>query len=310
MSLPVAPAGTPVVSVVIVNFNSGDWLSRCVESVLASTLAVEVLVSDNGSRDRSMAEMERRFGCDPRVKALYNGANLGFARGANRALARTSGPFVLLLNPDCIIRPDTLERMVAAMQASPQAGMAGCLIRNEDGTEQRGCRRRIPTPWSSLARGLGSNAAGGGRGFDLAGSPLPGAPVPVEAISGAFMLARREAIDKVGLLDEGFFLHCEDLDWCLRFTRAGYPVLFVPGVEIVHEQGVCSDATPIRVEWFKHRGMARFYRKHQRGTLPRLLFLPVHAAIFLRFAIKAVVLALGRAGRQAPNPPQSPPSHG
>lgn len=310
MSLPVAPAGTPVVSVVIVNFNSGDWLSRCVESVLASTLAVEVLISDNGSRDRSMAEMERRFGRDPHLKALYNGANLGFARGANRALARTSGPFVLLLNPDCIIRPDTLERMVAAMQASPQVGMAGCLIRNEDGTEQRGCRRRIPTPWSSLARGLGSNAAGGGRGFDLAGSPLPGAPVPVEAISGAFMLARREAIDKVGLLDEGFFLHCEDLDWCLRFTRAGYPVLFVPGVEIVHEQGVCSDATPIRVEWFKHRGMARFYRKHQRGALSRLLFLPVHAAIFLRFAIKALVLALGRTGRQPTNPPQSPPSHG
>lgn len=310
MSLPVAPAGTPVVSVVIVNFNSGDWLSRCVESVLASTLAVEVLISDNGSRDRSMAGMERRFGRDPRLKALYNGANLGFARGANRALVRTSGPFVLLLNPDCIIRPDTLERMVAAMQASPQAGMAGCLIRNEDGTEQRGCRRRIPTPWSSLARGLGSNAAGGGRGFDLAGSPLPGAPVPVEAISGAFMLVRREAVDKVGLLDEGFFLHCEDLDWCLRFTRAGYAVLFVPGVEIVHEQGACSDATPIRVEWFKHRGMARFYRKHQRGALSRLLFLPVHAAIFLRFAIKALVLALGCTGRQAPNPPQSPPSHG
>lgn len=309
MSLPVAPAGTPVVSVVIVNFNSGDWLSRCVESVLASTLAVEVLISDNGSRDRSMAEMEGCFGRDPRLKALYNGANLGFARSANRALARTSGLFVLLLNPDCIIRPDTLERMVAAMQAYPQAGMAGCLIRNEDGTEQRGCRRRIPTLWSSLARGLGSSA-GDGRGFDLAGSPLPDAPVPVEAISGAFMLVRREAVDKVGSLDEGFFLHCEDLDWCLRFTQAGYAVLFVPGVEIVHKQGVCSEAAPIRVEWFKHRGMARFYRKHHRGALSGLLLLPVHAAIFLRFAIKALVLALGRTGRHAPNPPQSPPSHG
>lgn len=309
MSLPFAPTGTPVVSVVIVNFNSGGWLSRCVESVLASTLAVEVLVSDNGSRDRSMAELERRFGRDPRLKALYNRANLGFARGANRALDRTSGPFLLLLNPDCIIQPDTLERMVAAMQSYPQAGMAGCLIRNEDGTEQRGCRRRIPTAWSSLARGLGSDA-GGGRGFDLAGSPLPGAPMPVEAISGAFMLVRREAVDKVGLLDEGFFLHCEDLDWCLRFTRACYSVIFVPGVEIVHKQGVCGEAAPIRVEWFKHRGMAHFYRKHHRGALARLLFVPVHAAIFLRFAIKALVLALGRAGRQAPNPPHSPPSHG
>lgn len=277
----------PVVSVVIVNFNSGTWLVRCVESVLGNTVPIEVIVVDNGSKDGSMVALDRLRMDNPHLRLYYNRVNLGFATAVNRGMRQASAPFILLLNPDCLLRPDTLSTMLAAMDKHPGAGMAGCLILNEDGTEQRGCRRRIPTPTTALGRILGGRSPG--KGFDLTGTPLPAIPTGIEAISGAFMLVRAEAVQVVGGLDEGYFMHCEDLDWCLRFAQAGYQVLFVPGVAITHKKGVCSDTTPIRVEWYKHQGMARFYRKHVRG-LSRTAAPAVYLGIYVHFAIKALAM--------------------
>lgn len=279
----------PVVSVVIVNFNSGNWLSRCMQSVLASTIPVEVVVVDNASQDGSARELTAHYEKDPRVFFHFNPTNLGFARAVNMGIHRSRAPWVLLLNPDCLIAATTLEAMVLAMNERPRCGMAGCLIRNEDGTEQRGCRRRIPTALSALGRLLGAR---GELSFDLTASPLPDEPVTVEAISGAFMLVRRSAVEVVGPLDEGFFLHCEDLDWCLRFSQAGYDILFVPSVEIIHKQGVCSTRSPMQVEWFKHQGMARFYRKHRKGIGSLIVAPAVFLAIYLHFAFKALRLGL------------------
>lgn len=287
------PGGNPVVSVLIVNFNSGTWLERCVASVMESDIAVEVLVGDNGSSDESVNLLMAKHGSSGQIRLFEFGRNLGFAKAVNRLLDKASASHLLLLNPDCVVQPDTLRRMLAEMRADPACGMAGCLIRNPDGTEQRGCRRTIPNLQSSFARSLppmlpawlfGKDAASS-RGFDLAGTELPVSAVGVEAISGAFMLLSRNALEKVGPMDEAYFLHCEDLDWCLRFALAGYKILFVPGVEILHAQGVCSDARPIRVEWHKHRGMLRFFGKfygEQHGVLYRLL---VAVAIAARFAV-------------------------
>ena len=210
----------------------------------------------------------------------------------------------MCLNPDCVIRPDTIERMIAVMESDPYAAMAGCLIRNPDNSEQAGCRRFIPTPWRSLVRVLKLSTLFPGypkfSSFNLTGHPLPSGPVSVEAISGAFMLLRRSAVEEVGLMDEGYFLHCEDLDWCMRFMRAGYKILFVPDVEIVHAKGASSADRPIRVEWHKHKGMIRFYRKFFWDHYPKALMSLVIPAVWARFAAKAVLLTFTRKTRHVP----------
>ena len=255
----------PLVSVIIVNYNGGHYLLDTVSSALVSTVSIELFVVDNGSIDGSIRALERAFAGERRLCIIENGENLGFASANNIALKRAVGDFLLLLNPDCIVKEDTLQRVVEALQVDPAAGLAGCLIRNPDGSEQAGCRRTIPTPWTGLVRALHLERYLGGAQrlgwVDLLHSPLPQHPVHVKAISGAFMLLRRDAMDQVGMMDERYFLHCEDLDWCKSFDEAGWKILFVPRVEIIHHKGSCSAARPIFVLWHKHRGMVLFHRK-------------------------------------------------
>ncbi len=289
----------PAVSVVIVNYNGGELVSAAVDSVHQSTVPVEVIVVDNASKDGSFDLLRHRFDSNSRVHFIQNGSNLGFARANNLAMERAKGQYILLLNPDCFVNPDTIERVVAAMEARPQVALAGCLIRNPDGTEQAGSRRAVPTPWRSLTRVLHLDKLFPRhprfRSFVLTGTPLPKEPVPQEAISGAFMLVRREALDEVGSLDDGYFLHCEDLDWCMRFREAGWKILFVPDAEAVHYKGYCSRTRSGRVLYHLHKGMIRFYRKFFRHQYPAPLMLAVSAGVWLRF----LLLAAATWGRRA-----------
>lgn len=312
---PTQDARSASVSVVIVNFNAGGLLLQAARSVLASDLTTELFLVDNGSTDDSLAEVRRALGSDARLHVIENGRNLGFARAANLALRQARGEYLLLLNPDCVLGQDTLPGMVAAMDAHPNAGAGGCLIRNPDGSEQAGCRRAVPTPGRSLVRVLHLDKLFPGnarfRSFVLTDQPLPEGPTKVEAISGAFMLARRAALDTVGLLDEGYFLHCEDLDWCMRFLEAQWDILFVPGYEAVHYKGTCSGRRPVRVLWHMHKGMARFYGKFFRARSGLLLMAAVYTAVWLRFGMLAAP-ALLRAivpGR-GPTPSSGQPTHG
>ncbi len=140
---------------------------------------------------------------------------------------------------------------------------------------------------------------------------VPTQPIEVEATSGAFMLVRRTAVEEVGMLDEGYFMHCEDLDWCWRFRQAGWKVLFVPQARVVHKKGRSSRTMPIEVELYKHLGMLRFYRKFLRHRYPVVLMWAVTAAVWIRFAAKATVLLLApslgadyhRPARGAAGPP-------
>jgi GT2 family glycosyltransferase len=171
--------------------------------------------------------------------------------------------------------------------------MAGCLVLNEDGTEQRGCRRNIPDPKRSLYRftGLSRWFPEHFADFNAVGTALPDAPTPVEAISGAFMLVRRDAFEAVGGWDEGYFLHCEDLDLCQRFRDHGHDILFVPAARAVHIQGTSSKGRPIRVEWHKHQGMWRFYRKFQAPSNPAAFNALVRLGIATHFLLTAARLA-------------------
>ena len=171
--------------------------------------------------------------------------------------------------------------------------MVGGLLTYADGREQGGGRRAVPTPWRSFVRafGLARLSHRWPKLFDdfhLHKQPLPAGPLPVEAISGACMLVTREAIDDFGLMDEGYFLHCEDLDLCMRARGRGWQILFVPDAPVVHHKGGCSRERPIFVEWHKHKGMVRFYQKHFRHQYPAGLMELVIISVWLRFTAIAV----------------------
>ena len=295
------PPSIPAVSLILVNYNAGPLLTEAVGAALASSVPVEVIVSDNGSRDDSLERLRQVHGGDARLRILENGANLGFAAANNRALPLARAERLLFLNPDCLVAPDTLERLIAILDARPEVGMIGCLVCDPDGAEQVACRRAIPDPWIALRRLLHLdrlNPAGEGRRLDQRHQPLPTVPVEVEAISGSFMLTTRRALERVGPLDEGYFLHCEDLDWFVRFHEAGLKILFVPDVRVIHHKGACSTGDPLAVERHKHRGMVRFFRKHQARRHSRAFGWLVVVGIWMHFGLKALSIRLGPRGRR------------
>lgn len=294
------PRDAPV-SIVIVNYNAGALLADCVAAALPQ--AQQIVVIDNDSSDDSLCRLAARFPAEPRLTLIRAGRNLGFAAGCNRGVRAATGTHVLFLNPDCLLNGDTLRRLVEVLEADPRVGMVGGLLTNPDGSEQGGGRRALPTPWRSFVRGFGLYRLAPRWpalffDFHLSNQPLPKQPVEVETISGALMLVRRTAMAAVGSWDEGYFLHCEDLDWCLRFRRNGWKILFVPDAVAVHYQGSCSRSRPIFVEWHKHKGMLRFYRKFFRDQYPGPLMWLVALGVWLRFGAIAARHAVHRSARR------------
>lgn len=285
------------VSVVVVNYNAGRLLVRCIESCLGQ--AGQVVLVDNDSSDGSIDGVLSSFGRYPGLRVIRNPANLGFAVACNIGAKEATGQFVLFLNPDCILQEGALAQLKLALEANPHAGMAGGLLLDEDGKEQAGGRRAVPTPWRSLVRAfhLARFADRWPRlftDFNLHKQPLPDSPVEVEAISGACTMVRRKAMRDVGPWDESYFLHCEDLDLCMRYRGRGWTILFVPGSRIVHRRGVCSRSRPVFVEWHKHRGMLRFYRKFFRHQYPGVLMWLVTLGVWLRFTAVLAHIAMQR----------------
>lgn len=289
-----AAAGVSHVSVIIVNYFAGDCLIDCVRSALRQ--CGQVVIVDNSASDPAddtLDVLRSVFGGNSRVMLLPQIANLGFAAACNIGAGAADGEWLLFLNPDCVLAENAVSKLLKAMNAHPEAGMAGGLVLNPDGSEQAGCRRAVPTPWRSFVRAFGLSRLSHRyprlfAGYELHGEPLPMGPEPVEAISGACMLVREAAMDEVGLLDDAYFMHCEDLDWCMRFRRSGWQVLFVPDARVTHEKGTCSHARPIFVEWHKHKGMIRFYRQHFSYQYPGFLMVLVTFGVWLRFTLVSV----------------------
>jgi GT2 family glycosyltransferase len=283
--------------VVIVNFNAGTFLTETLESVLRSALVAHVYVVDNASTDGSLDLVLP--GYNDQLTIIRNSANLGFATACNLGIVRTTSENLLVLNPDCQVMEGAVDHLISALRSADRIGMAGPLLLNDDGSEQAGGRRKLPTPQLVLWRAIGSARLQWLFPFRLPNfllhcDPLPEAPVEVEAISGACMMVRREMIADIGPLDEGYFLHCEDLDWCMRAHQNGWQVLFVPDAKVIHHKGVSSRARRLTVEYYKHSGMVRFYGKLLGETYPRWLTKLVTTGVWTRFGVIAALHLLYR----------------
>lgn len=280
------------VSVVIVNYNAGDLLADCVGCVLNHVR--QVIVVDNASSDASLEMLSEKCVQADNLQIIHLQRNSGYAAGCNIGLAGATQPYILFLNPDCLLDARALRYMLTVIGLNEKIGMVGARLINPDGTEQRGSRRTIPTPWRSFVYAFGLNRFAQRwprlfADFNQNGRQLPDAPIDVEAISGALMLMKREAIDDVGRWDEKYFLHCEDLDMCMRFRQKGWKIVFVPDTSIVHYQGTCSASSYLLVEWHKHRSMNVFYKKFFRHQYPGLLMWMVKAAVWFRFGVLSAV---------------------
>lgn len=269
--------------VVIVNFNAGESLRSAVATALQSPAVTRVFVIDNASTDDSINLISSLV--ETRLSITRNKTNLGFSAGCNVGIAQCASEQILLLNPDCRVSVGAIEQLLSVLCAGERVGMVGPLLLNPDGSEQAGGRRAIPTPRRVLIRACGlahlrRHFPNAFQDFLLHQEPLPSGPVEIEAISGACMMVRSAAIRDVGLLDEKYFIHCEDLDWCMRFHLRHWKILFVPGAKVIHQKGVCSEQRRFSTEWHKHKGMVRFYRKFLRNRYPPFLLGVVQAGIW------------------------------
>jgi GT2 family glycosyltransferase len=279
----------PLTTVIVVAADSGDGIADCAARVLASNVDVEFIVSDNASTDGSIERLAARYADEPRVRIVANGANLGFGAGVNRALALARGDTVLVLNPDCYIEPDSIEKLRAVLASRPRAGLVGVRVVDEAGIDEPASRRRDPTLARSLASVSGL-ARYEGRWPWLEGVNRPTAAgdaiAPVEAVSGALMFLPRDLFDALGGFDEGFFLHCEDLDLCRRVRDAGREVVYAGAIRVVHGKGGSSRHRPVFVAWHKHRGMWRWFVKFDRAARNPLVRGVVWIGLWARFALQ------------------------
>lgn len=262
---------TPELSIVILNHNSGGLLAQCLDSLFADPqpFAVEVIVPDNASTDDSVERAVARWG--GRIRVIHNGDNRGFSWGNNRGLEHAAGRYVCLLNPDTVVRPGAFRRLVEFMDSHPRAGCCGPRVLNEDGTFQLSAMRAIPSPLDAVWRALLlSKAFPRSQRFARYNMTWRdrSATQRVDASTGCCMLIRREALEQVGLFDEGYFIYCEDVDWFLRAQRAGWEVWYVADAVIEHHHAYSMRFRKRRAVEDFHRSMLRFHDKFFRDRYP------------------------------------------
>lgn len=291
--------GQPVCDVVTVNYNAGAFLDRCVKAVYRSDVPVLLSIVDNASVDNSIEQIKRLNSAQHQLKILNNTENVGFSKAVNQGARQGDAPYILLLNPDCEIHPHTIRNLLVEAKRCADMGILGALVFNEDGTEQRGCRRLEPTFTRSMVTALRL-----GKYFqsvNLQYDDLPDAPISIDAVSGSAMLIARDTFDAINGMDEGYFLHVEDLDFCRRVREFGKKVYFTPNVSLFHHHGASSHNVPVRTEWHKHQGMLRYQSKFQKPNQSAIRSGLTRGVIYLNFALSVLRKRLSGRVVQAPS---------
>jgi hypothetical protein len=304
------------VSVVVVTYDCAEFIAPCLDSVVRTTRrhSVELVVADNASHDDSLAVAKRSH---PEAVTIDMGANVGFARAVNAGVAASEGRLVLLLNPDTVVQPGALDLLAEMLDDHPGVGVVAPKLLNSDGSDQ-GTARSFPTPAAAL---LGRRSPltklfprnRWSRRY-LAGRERHGdEPFAVDWVSGACLMARREDYLALGGLDEGFFMHFEDADFCHRMKATGRSVVCVPAAQVVHHEGGCRRGWPASQVGHFHYGAYRYWTKHHAPQAWNPLRLLAGAALGLRACLVIVGNQRHRLGARRVHdqhtdaPPVSPP---
>lgn len=282
-------------SVVIVNYNVKYFLEQCLRSVeiALKDIPSEIFVVDNASVDGSVEMVGEKF---PEVKLIANHDNVGFSRANNQAIRKSEGEYILLLNPDTVVEENTFSESLSFMDTHPDAGALGVKMIDGKGNFLPESKRGLPTPWVAFY-----------KIFGLA-SLFPKSPKfaryymghlsseennEVEVLAGAYMLMRKTALDKAGLLDEDFFMYGEDIDLSYRIIKAGFKNYYLADTSIIHYKGESTKKGSLNYVYVFYKAMAIFAKKHFSGTYARLFNLLITLAIYLRAGVSVVRRIIG-----------------
>ncbi len=280
-------------SVIIVNYNVEFFLEQCLNSVLAASkgLSVETIVVDNNSVDNSLPMMRAKF---PDVKLIANKDNRGFSKANNQGIKVSTGEYVLLLNPDTIVEEDTFKRVIDFMDSNLDAGGLGVRMLDGKGRFLPESKRGLPTPAAAFYKMFGlSKLFPNSKKFAAyhAGHLSQDKTHEVEVLSGAFMLMRRSVLDKVGLLDEDFFMYGEDIDLSYRIIKGGYKNYYFADTRIIHYKGESTKKNTVNYVFVFYNAMVIFAKKHYSKENAKLFSFLINSAIVLRAMVSIVVSA-------------------
>ncbi len=255
----------PLLSICIVSYNTRDLLEECLRSLYNSIqIPFEIIITDNHSTDGTQEMLNRDFSA---IRVIQNAQNLGYTLPMNQALrAACSKHFLVQLNPDTLVQPKSFDYLLDFFAKHPDAGICTPKILNRDGTLQKQCRRSAARPWDAISYSIGlGKLFPQSRQFNgyLMGYHDEDEIHPVEAVSGACMVIRRQVIDQIGYLDEQFFAFQEDTEFCFRAREAGWKIYYVPTARIIHYGGQGGSQTDLPKSiraW--HYSYYRYYRKH------------------------------------------------
>lgn len=280
-----------MVSVCVVNWRTAEETIRLAHSLEAGLdgIPYELCIVDNASEDGSALRLRTEL---PHAAVIESQSNVGFGAGVNLAAAATSGEYLLVLNPDTLVRPGAVRILLDALHSNPRAAVAAPRLVDRKG-RRHASARRFPTATAAMFRGtplgwLFPRNRWAARylmeDVDLSRTS------EVDWVSGSAMLVRRDAFASVGGFDEGFFMYCEDVDLCKRLRSHGWSTLYVPEAVIEHRVGASSDKAQVAMIRAHHRSMLRYYRKHLAGNAP----LPVRALYPLGISVRYLLLRLRR----------------
>lgn len=248
-------------SIIIINWNTKQMLLDCLASVEQNvrSASYEIIVVDNGSSDGSVVAARSAF---PRAAVIANAANLGFARANNRGLNIAKGKYAVLLNSDTVVKEGAFEKLFSFMESCPRAGMCGPQLLNADGSAQTSFGKFPTLAGEFISRSLlRVFFPRSHRRLFVSDVSEAGGPAVVDFIIGACMVARKQAIEEAGVLDEDFFFFYEEIDWCLRMKRAGWPVYHVPDAQIIHFGGGSTKKVNLQARAESWRSRYLFFKK-------------------------------------------------
>lgn len=290
-----APLRAHSCTVVIVSYRTGSVLIDSVGAALAQEGVKNVVLVDNGNSAETRAAVDQLAAGEDRLIIVRGQGNVGFSKGCNLGAREASTAYILLLNPDCILSPGVVNRGFEVFDEAPEAAMVTVRVENPDGSEQRGGRRNLMTPWTCLVELFRLDKLMPDhphfQRLNLNETEPLDEVTAVQCISGAFMMIPTDFYTALGGMDEDYFLHVEDVDLCMRVGKAGRQILYVPDTAVTHVKGT-SRVSPFTVEWHKSVSATKYFRKHFRPQYPDLILRIISLAIFARLAYRAIPITI------------------